>query len=206
MTTATHHRFEMSRSVQSGVTLLENMVALLVVSVGLLGFAGMQAFTLQGSASSGYRQIAMQQAQDMADRIRANPAAFYGAANGINNYGNVTPNATPTAPSPDCRVARCTAIELAAHDIYEWQMANNALLPGNHSFAGGYVLSTPLLDPGSVPIPLGPAPGMPVRQRFTIALRWDGDKTGSTAVGAVPTDCSAVAPKDLRCYALVIDL
>ena len=204
MTTAIHHWSEMSRSAQSGVTLLENMVTLLVVSVGLLGFAGMQAFTLQGSASSSYRQMAMQQAQDMADRIRANPAAFYGAA--VNNYGSVTPNATPTAPVPDCRIARCTAIELAAHDIYEWQIANNALLPGNHSFAGGYVLGSPLLGPGNVPIPLGPAVGMPIRQRFTIALRWDGDKTGSTSVGAVPTDCSAVAVKDLRCYALVIDL
>lgn len=194
----------MSRHAQYGVTLLENMVALLVISVGLLGFAGMQAFTLHGGASSTHRQMAMQQAQDMADRIRANPAAFYAAANGVNNYAGVTPNASPTTPSPNCRATACSAIDLAKFDIYQWHVANNALLPGDHSAAGGYIISTPLVDLSGVPILL--APGLPGRQRFTIALRWDGDTTGSTSVGAVPTDCAAVTATDLRCYSLVIDL
>jgi len=203
--TATYHPPLMSRHAQSGVTLLENMVALLVIAVGLLGFAGMQAFTLHGGASSTFRQMAMQQAQDMADRIRANPAAFYSSVDGKNHYDGVTPTATPTAPSPDCRTTRCTAVELAAFDIYQWRVANNALLPGDHTKAGGYILSTPLVDTLGAPILL--APGLPGRQRFTIAVRWDGDTTGSTSVGAAPTDCSKADPaKDLRCYSLVIDL
>lgn len=194
----------MSRHAQTGVTLLENMVALLVISVGLLGFAGMQAFTLQGGAGTTYRQMAMQQAQDMADRIRANPAAVYLSTNGMNNYAGVIPNATPTTPSPDCRVASCSAIQLAQYDIFQWHVANNSLLPGDHNKAGGYIVSTPLLDPAGTPIPL--APGLPGRLRFTITLRWDGDNTGSTSVGATPTDCAAVTAKDLRCYSQVIDL
>jgi type IV pilus modification protein PilV len=195
----------MSRCAQSGVTLLENMVALLVISVGLLGFAGMQAFTLHGGASSTFRQMAMQQAQDMADRIRANPAAFHNAANATNNYDGVTPTANPAAPATDCRAKRCTAVELAAFDIYQWRVANNSLLPGDHSVAGGYIASTPLLDAAGAPILL--APGLPGRLRFTIAMRWDGDNTGSASVGAVPTDCSKADPaKDLRCYSLTVDL
>lgn len=200
----TSNQAVITRHAQSGVTLLENMVALVVVSVGLLGFAGMQAFTLQGGASSTYRQMAMQQVQDMADRIRANPAAYYISADGANHYDGVVPSSTLTTPSPDCRAQRCSAIELAEFDIYQWQVTNNLLLPGDHSVAGGYIRSALLLDPANAPILL--APGLPGRQRFTIAVRWDGDNTGSTSVGAVPTDCTAVKTKDLRCYALVIDL
>ena len=203
--TATNNKFAlMSRHTQCGVTLLENMVALLVISVGLLGFAGMQAFTLQGGASSTYRQMAMQQVQDMADRIRANPAAFYNSTNGKNNYAGVTPSVSPAAPATDCRVASCSAIDLASYDIYQWQVTNNSLLPGNHSSSGGYIISAPLVDTLGAPILL--APGLPARVRFTIAMRWDSENTGSTSVGTVPTDCAAVKVNDLRCYALVIDI
>jgi type IV pilus modification protein PilV len=206
MMTATNAGQIMSRHVQRGVTLLENMVALLVISVGLLGFAGMQAFTLHGGASTTYRQLAMQQAQDMADRIRANPAAYYtlDAVTGLypNRYHGVKASAAPTAPPTDCRTKSCTASEFAAFDIYEWQTANNALLPGDHKAAGGYIVAENLT-------PLSSDPGMPARQRFTIAVRWDGDNTGSTSVGTLPvtpTDCAAVKATDLRCYAVVIDL
>lgn len=189
---------------QHGVTLLENMVALLIISVGLLGFTGLQAFTLHGSASSAYRQTAIQLAQDMADHIRSNPAAFYNATNGVNNYQSATPSATPTAPT-DCRTGRCTAIQLAAFNIYEWQVASNTVLPGNHDFVGGYISSVDLTDNAGTPIRVAGV-GSPIRQRFTIAIRWDGDSTGSTLVGANPTDCSNVNPKYLKCYSLVIDL
>ena len=208
MIAANHKPSLMSRHAQDGVTLLENMVALLVISVGLLGFVGMQAFTLHGGASTTYRQIAMQQVHDMADRIRANPAAYYSmdaAGNFPNLYSGVSASASPAAPPTDCRKAPCTAATLAAFDIYEWQTANNALLPGNHNAAGGYILGVDILDAGNVPIRLSVDPGMPVRQRFTVALRWDADNTGSTGVGTA-TDCTTVSAKDLRCYAVVIDL
>ncbi len=199
----------MSRRAQCGVTLLENMVALLVISVGLLGFAGMQAFTLHGGASTTYRQIAMQQVHDMADRIRANPAAYYTfdpvTKKFPNLYAGVSANASPSAAT-SCRKNPCTAAALAAFDIYEWQTANNTLLPGNHSAAGGYIISADLRDTATTtPIYLSADPGMPTRQRFTIAVRWDAENTGTKAVGK-PTECGAVGATDLRCYAVVIDL
>lgn len=208
MTVNNNHRLIMSRHAQAGVTLLENMVALLVISVGLLGFAGMQAFTLHGGASTTYRQIAMQQVHDMADRIRSNPAAYYtidAAGKFPNLYSGVTPSASSVAPPTDCRKSSCTAAALAAFDIYEWQTANHALLPGNRSAAGGYIVASDLIGPGGVPIYLSADPGMPVRQRFTIAIRWDADNTGSKEVGT-PTDCSMVEATDLRCYSVVVDL
>lgn len=192
------------KTTQRGVTLLENMVALLVISVGMLGFAGMQAFTLRGSASSTHRQLAMQQAQDMADRIRSNPGAYFDVTDPVNHYHNVTPKAPATLD--DCRADRCDAIALAAYDITEWQLANQAL-PGATGIAGGYIISQDLTDAASTtPIMLSPGTNMPVRQRFTIAIRWDGNGTGTTSVGAEPTNCARATADDLKCYALVIDL
>lgn len=192
-------------TVQRGVTLLENMVALLVVSVGLLGFAGMQAFTLHGSASSTHRQLAMQLAQDMADRIRANPSAYF-VSNTVNLYGNIVPAASPTAGT-DCRATRCTPAQIAAFDIYQWQVANHAL-PGADNVAGGYVVSTNMANALGNPILFAPANDTfsPARRRFTITIRWDGEGTGSNSVGTTPTDCLLAGANDLKCYSLVIDV
>ena len=59
---------------QSGFTLLEIMVAIVVLSLGLLGLAGLQAASLRNNQTAYYRSIATQQAYDIADRLRANLA------------------------------------------------------------------------------------------------------------------------------------
>jgi type IV pilus assembly protein PilV len=57
---------------QTGFTLLEVMVALVIISIGLLGIIGMQMTSLKNSNSSAYRSIAVWQLQDMAEKIRSN--------------------------------------------------------------------------------------------------------------------------------------
>lgn len=58
---------------QKGFTLIEVMVAILVLAVGLFGMAGMHARVLNGQFDAYQRAQAMQLAQDMVNRIRANP-------------------------------------------------------------------------------------------------------------------------------------
>lgn len=73
---------------QQGFTLLEVMVALLIFSVGLLGLAGMQMAGMQSNHGAMLRTLAIQQAYDMADRIRSNRAGFNsGLYNNINKCG-----------------------------------------------------------------------------------------------------------------------
>ena len=62
-------------SVQRGVSLIEVLVAVVVLTIGLLGLAGLQANGMKVSLSSHYRAQAAQLAQDMADRMRANVAS-----------------------------------------------------------------------------------------------------------------------------------
>ena len=72
---------------QDGMTLIEVLVALLILAVGLLGGAAVQIKALQYTDSSRMSTQASFIAYDMLDRIRANTAADYGVA-------------TPAAGSP----------------------------------------------------------------------------------------------------------
>jgi type IV pilus assembly protein PilV len=59
---------------QMGVSLIEVLVAVVVLSIGLLGLAGLQASGMRVGQSSFYRGQAALMAYDMVDRIRANSA------------------------------------------------------------------------------------------------------------------------------------
>ena len=56
----------------SGFTLLEVLVALVILSIGLLGLAGLQAASLRYNHSSYLRSQATLIAYDIVDRMRAN--------------------------------------------------------------------------------------------------------------------------------------
>lgn len=60
---------------ESGFTLVEALVALLVLSIGLLGVAGLQLTALRNNNSASYRSQATYLAYDIADRMRANRRA-----------------------------------------------------------------------------------------------------------------------------------
>ncbi len=105
-------------ALQLGFGLIESLVALLVVSVGLIGIAGLYSQGLRANGTALYRTIAVNLAADMADRIRANRrgnAAYGGAAaNGDCDAGGNTD---------------CTSEAMAAHDLSLWQAQVAAQLP-----------------------------------------------------------------------------
>ncbi len=107
---------------QVGFTLLEILVAIVVLSIGLLGLAGLQAVSLNNNQTAYYRSIASQQAYDMADRIRAN---LVGVRAG--NYSNLT--AGLPGGNPNCIAGVCTAANMAISDHRQWNTLNAALLP-----------------------------------------------------------------------------
>jgi type IV pilus assembly protein PilV len=59
----------------AGYSLVEVLVSIVVLSLGMLGMAGLQATSLRASHSAHYRGQASQLALDMADRMRANLGA-----------------------------------------------------------------------------------------------------------------------------------
>ncbi len=96
-------------SLQSGFSLIESMVALVVVSVGMIGIAGLYGQGLSAGRTALYRTQAVNLVSDMADRIRANRrgGANYGGAAANNNC------------DPGGGV-NCTPAQMAAHDLFVW--------------------------------------------------------------------------------------
>jgi type IV pilus assembly protein PilV len=83
-----------------GFTLIEAMVALLVLSIGLLGVAGLQLTSLRSNTSSSYRSQATFLAYDIADRMRANRQAAM-AGSYLSTYGDELPETATTVAQAD---------------------------------------------------------------------------------------------------------
>ena len=107
---------------ERGFTLVEAMVALIVLAVGLLGIAALYVESLSASRSALLRTQAVNLAADMADRIRANRAASVAYAAGTADGGTENLACETTAG--------CAAAELAGHDIFRWKATGTNLLPG----------------------------------------------------------------------------
>lgn len=103
-----------------GFTLIEALIALVVLSIGLLGLANLQAIGLRQNNTAYQRSQATLQAYDMADRMRANLTAVSGGY-----YNNPTGSTHPECSS----AAGCTTAQMAEQDFYEWNLANARLLP-----------------------------------------------------------------------------
>lgn len=109
---------------QSGVSLLEVLIALLVLAVGVLGFAGLQMTSLNQSTAANHRVTAVLIAQDAVERMELNPSM---RATYLN--ANWSAAAFGGSPSSACITNSCTAGGIADWDIAQlrWQAAN--LLP-----------------------------------------------------------------------------
>lgn len=105
-----------SARTESGFTLLEVLVALLVLSVGLLGLAALQTIGMKFNHQSYQRTQAVFQAYDIIDRIRANPRAR-------DSYQNVPGGFTVTNTNCIAVGTPCTPTELANYDIAVWKRA-----------------------------------------------------------------------------------
>lgn len=119
-----------------GFSLIEAMVALLVIAVGLLGIAGMQALSVNSTATSRVRALASIEASNMAAYMGANSSYWRGAL-GVSVTvspqagGAVLTDATLNSLSVDCAGSTCTPQQMAAYDLKQWGSAQQlGLLPG----------------------------------------------------------------------------
>ncbi len=110
------------KTAPAGFTLIEVMVALTVVSIGMLGIASLYTQALGAARTTQYRSQAINLLADMADRIRANRLGGAAYAGGASNH-----NCDLTGG------ASCSPAELAADDLFDWGERVEALLPGGVS-------------------------------------------------------------------------
>ncbi len=129
-----------------GSSLVETMVALVVLSVGLLGVARMYVFSLQNGRTALLNSQAVILAAGMADRIRANRTAGIDYAGAGADFGCVDGGVD------------CTPAQMAANDLLVWRAeVTNALPNGQATIAVDvgtlpttYVITVRWNDTGSV--------------------------------------------------------
>ena len=127
----------------SGFTLIEVLITIIVVSIGLLGLAGLQISGLRANMSSEDRSKATLLANDIAERIRTNSLGVDNTIND-NQYANVTTTGQNCGdqPVPFCSnynsgtatpASSCSPAQMATFDIWVWACgmptANN-VVPG----------------------------------------------------------------------------
>ncbi len=100
-----------------GFTLVEVLIALIILSVGMLGIAGLYVHSMQAGRTSLFRHHAVTLAGDVADRIRANPRAAIAYSQAGANHNCVNGGID------------CTPAQMAAHDIFLWDQQADDTLP-----------------------------------------------------------------------------
>jgi type IV pilus assembly protein PilV len=150
-----------------GFSLIEALVALVVVSIGLLGMAGLQTKAMSADQHSRSLSQATIAAHDMIERMRANPAALeqggYNLPESVQHLGCFT-------------TVGCSPAELAENDMYEWRSSN-----------ASSSLAKLLLDgSGTVCLDSTPDDGSMARNE---ALAVDGD---DTTTANDPAECDGL--------------
>ncbi len=117
---------KIDKASQSGFTLLEVLITVIILSVGLLGLAGLQVISLRDNHSAYLRSQALIQSYDIVDRMRANDSQIsnYSLTDGSYAFSAIG------AKHQNCdQVAGCTKADKAAHDLFQWNQANRRMLP-----------------------------------------------------------------------------
>lgn len=144
-----------TRNQQSGVALFEILIALFVLSIGMLGFAGLQSVGMKNGHSAFLKTEATFLAMDIMERMRANPDGVAGGDFEIN-----TVNATYNPPG--CTFLTCNAAQRPALDASEWEGALTARLPGGEGIVAETV-----------------TPGL-----FLVTVMWDDERRGATGAAS----------------------
>lgn len=153
----------------AGFSLIEVMIALVVVSIGMLGLAKMESLALASADVSGMRTIAAIEASSLASMMHAdhdywgralapvNPVTVTFVSNTVNIVGDTnlatTGNNCTVTGSTSCNVS-----QMAAYDLHNWGATLGTLLPG--------YTATIACTPGT----LAASPPTPVT--CTITINW----------------------------------
>jgi type IV pilus assembly protein PilV len=136
-----------------GVTMIEVLVTIVILTFGLLGVVALQARMQVAQSESYHRSQAILLMQDIVDRVNAN------RSNAL-NYVTATPLGTGNA------IQDCTGLAGAALDLCEW---NNALLGATESTAGGQSAGAMIGARGCITNVVATMP-----REFVVAVTWQG--------------------------------
>ncbi|MGH8142382.1 MAG: type IV pilus modification protein PilV [Steroidobacteraceae bacterium] len=149
----------------AGFTLIEVLVAMVILSVGLLGVAKLSLSTVQGNGSAFMRSQANELVQQIVDNMRANqPQA-------VAHAYDIAIGAMPGA-APDCTGGACSDTQVTTFDLSNWKARLAANLPSGD----GQIVTTTTVNPTT----LSP------ETTAVITVQWD-DSVAQWAFGTPST-------------------
>ena len=115
----------MMRPSEQGLSLIEVLIALLFLSVGLMGATAMRLQAQAAAQQAEWQHQALLAAQAITQAMRSNPSAMAQGAYTVQD----TDNALVSAAHHPCHSQACHPAARAEHDVLVWQASLAAQLP-----------------------------------------------------------------------------
>ena len=115
------HSHPAAARLQRGVSLIESLVAIVVMALGILGILGVQMRTLADTSTSVRRAQAIRLIEDLGERMKTNPSALANLNTYVSNFA--------ATPSVGTCASGCDQAQLAAYDLAVWKRTVRENLP-----------------------------------------------------------------------------
>ena len=128
-------RAPLNHRAQSGFSLIEVLISIIILSIGMLGAVGMQAAAMQSNKETRNQSVAASFARELADKMRGNHRVAIKSAAADNPYLiaetlTLTGTATFVAPTENCFTTACSsAVAVASWDMADWKNRVQNALP-----------------------------------------------------------------------------
>jgi len=132
----------MSIKNNKGFTLLEALIGFLVLSIGMLGIASLQAISLKAGKTSVYNSIAIMKVDEIFESMRSNPSAL------VTYTGGGADKACVGAKN-------CNASDLADYDVFLWKKNLKLGLPASVTSSVALVPAVPPSKLAAVSVTIG---------------------------------------------------
>lgn len=109
-----------SSASQRGVGMVEVLVSMVLLAIGVLGYAALQVRAVEATGEALNRSQALVILRGLAEEIRVNSTVQTGTGgypSAVQSFANLS--AAPSAPTTVCYSADCTAAQLATFDAYQ---------------------------------------------------------------------------------------
>ena len=112
--------YRLKKSPQTGMTLIEVLVALFILSTGILGAVAMQATAKKGSFDAMQRSMASSLTQDIIERMRGNDPTMMDFYTGLSPFGTGKITNPPICNSSE---NLCNRAQMITNDLYGWEQS-----------------------------------------------------------------------------------
>ena len=170
-------------SSQYGFSLIEALVAFLILSIGMLGIASLQLLSLKAGHTASLRTVAVIKIEEMFERIRNNPTVLDPAVTGTYTVGD-----GGTGSDNSCNdygpINYCSRADLASDDIYRWKTDLENSMPADTTASIAVVDKTP----GTLPV-----------ATVTITVNWKERDQETQALNTMSHSVSAYICDNTTC-------